>query len=339
MKFLYFLTAIFSTANLFSFFHYLEEGNRIVLSTKEIVLRQFPNSYNPSLVKFGDGFLMTFRYMPDREKQLWLSDIGVVVLNKNLDPISEPQLLNTRQKFSKTPSQAEDARIFSFRDRLFVIFNDNTDKIWFSQWERRDMYIAELFHDQGKFFLSPPIKLSAENHPFRHVEKNWIPFEWDKTLLLSYSITPHEILYPNLLDGTCYFCHQTTSPVSWNFGTLRGGTPALLVDGEYLAFFHSSSYMESAVSYGWNLYHYFTGAYTFSANPPFELKKISSKPIVADNFYTASYSNKRVIFPGGFAVCDDLIYMAYGKDDFEMWIATIDKRALMDSLVSLPESK
>jgi predicted GH43/DUF377 family glycosyl hydrolase len=42
-----------------------------------------------------------------------------------------------------------------------------------------------------------------------------------------------------------------------------------------------------------------------------------------------------VVFPGGFAVVGSLIYVAYGKDDREIWIATIDKDALKRSLKTI----
>ena len=75
------------------------------------------------------------------------------------------------------------------------------------------------------------------------------------------------------------------------------------------------------------------GAYTFSAEPPFQVKRISPKPIVAEGFYSCSNAEKRVIFPGGSIVSDDKIYVVYGKDDCEIWIATLDKNALMNSLI------
>lgn len=74
------------------------------------------------------------------------------------------------------------------------------------------------------------------------------------------------------------------------------------------------------------------GAYTFSPDPPFEITKISSKPIEASSFYTFSSYDKRVIYPGGFIVDGPNLYVAYGKDDSEIWIATININELLQSL-------
>ena len=105
-----------------------------------------------------------------------------------------------------------------------------------------------------------------------------------------------------------------------------------MVDGEYLSFFHSGKKMVSDVSLGKELWHYFMGAYTFSCDPPFQITKMVPAPLSAEGFYTPSDCIKRVIFPGGFAVIEPHIYVSYGKDDREMWVATLDKAALMQFL-------
>ena len=255
-----------------------------------------------------------------------------MILNGDFEPISEPELLNTRSRNSKTPSQSEDARFFSYRGRIFLIYNDNVDLIYVYPG-RRDMFIAELFYKNDHFTLSSPLKLNYPHKSHVWQQKNWIPFEWNKTLLMGYSIHPHEILYPNLSDGECYRLYETSPPIKWDFGALRGSSSPELIDGEYLAFFHSGIFTSSLSSHGQDLWHYYMGAYTFSAEPPFQITKMSHLPIMAEGFYTPSDCEKRVIFPGGFVVSGSSIYVAYGKDDREMWIATLDKAALKNALV------
>jgi predicted GH43/DUF377 family glycosyl hydrolase len=317
------------------FLEKLARENTIVLSTKKILLENYPDAFNPSIIQFGDGFLLTFRYVPDPFDFPWLSYIGIVLLNNDFDLISEPELLNTRNSYSKTDSQSEDARIFTHRGRIFVTYNDNIDNYHADSNEKREIFIAELLYDIDHFYLSKPLKLLHEAYSFRLQEKNWMPFEWDKKLLFIYTIDPHAVLFTNFYNGACYTYHETSSMIDWAFGPLRGGTPPLLVDGEYLSFFHSPKMVSSNSSWDLPLWHYFMGAYTFSAEPPFHLKKISPMPIVSDDFYTQSNAEKRVIFPGGCVILDSKIYVAYGKDDCEIWIATLDKKALMDSLVSV----
>lgn len=308
----------------------------IVTSTKRIYLSRYQGAYNPSIVKFNDGYLLTFRYLPNRIFQPWLSYIGVVLLNESFEPISNPELLDTRLIFKGTPSQSEDARIFAYNDKLYLIYNDNVDLVFPSMWDRRDMYIAELIYNGNQFYLSDPIKVFHETkYPYVLWQKNWSPFVWKGNLLLSYTLNPHEVITPNLTGGSCQYCFETMKSINWNFGSLRGGTPAQLFDGEYLAFFHSAIVTTSTCSDNREMWHYVMGAYTFASEPPFELTKISSIPIDAPGFYTYSSYEKRIIYPGGFVVSGPNLYLAYGKDDSEIWIATINLNALKESMIPI----
>jgi predicted GH43/DUF377 family glycosyl hydrolase len=313
---------------------FYESDQKIVIHTRKYDFPNFPQAFNPSLIDMGDTFLLTFRYCPDREHQSWMSYIGYVFLDHALNPMGEPQLLNTRAKNSKTPSQTEDARLFRIRDKIFLIYNDNIDEIFFDHYKRRDIFISQLdFNKDGKLQMLSPLKLIfQEKYATVTQQKNWVPFEWNQNLYLSYSIQPHLVLSPSLRTSSCYTAYKTESEIKWPYGHIRGGTPAILVDGEYLAFFHSSAKTKSPASYNWKLWHYFMGAYAFSAEPPFALTKITEKPIIGADFYTPSYLEKRVIFPGGFVDRGNFLYIAYGKDDHEIWIATLDKDQLKKAL-------
>jgi len=310
--------------------------NEIVTSTFKIELDEFPLSYNPSIHEFGDDYILTFRYLPEPVKEPWISYIGLLLLDRSFERISDPVLLDARSPDSLIPPQAEDVRIFSYQGKLYLIYNDNPELKNPSARQRRDMYVAQLFYTNNIFTLAPPIKLVHPEKYAKHLwQKNWSPFVCDDTLYLSYSQTPHEVLMVDFESGICAPIYSTPTPTSWAWGTLRGGTPSLLVDGEYLGFFHSAKRMVSKVSNGMNMWHYFMGAYTFSANPPFNMTKMSTKPINKKSFYMKSDEPKRVIYPGGFVISKGTIYLAYGKDDHEVWIAVIDKDALINSLTPL----
>ena len=112
------------------------EGKKIVLATKRISLNKYPEAYNPSIIQVPEGLLLTFRYVPDLNQQPWLSYIGIVLLNDLLEPISEPELLDTRLG-SSLPSQSEDARIFSYAGRIYLIFNNYTQEICYSDHSKK----------------------------------------------------------------------------------------------------------------------------------------------------------------------------------------------------------
>ncbi|MFI0434863.1 MAG: hypothetical protein ACH350_03920 [Parachlamydiaceae bacterium] len=313
-----------------------KESQDIVTSIKKIILPEFPYAHNPSLVDTDEGLLLSFRYVPDLLAP-WISYIGVVFLNEDFEPISKPQLLNTRVGNPLIPSQSEDARLISYQGNLYVLYNDNHTLVNPTFEHRRDMYIARLFYQDQQFTLSEPLKLyHHEKYYSQKWQKNWVPFVWDDALLLSYSLRPHEVLYPDLTSGRSIpfvISEFGNQKWEWKWGQLRGGTPALLVDDEYLAFFHSSIVTSSTASKGKAIHHYYMGAYTFSHEPPFHITQITSSPIIADGFYTSSNLPKQVIFPGGFIIRNGYYAVAYGKNDQEVWVAIINRKKLKKVLV------
>lgn len=313
----------------------ITDFDQLVVGNTQIQLHDYPHAHNPSLIKTEHGLLLVFRYIPDWS-QSWISYIGVVFLNESFKPISRPQLLHTRTAKSKTPSQSEDARIFSYQGNLYLIFNDNIDVIHPSRIDRRDMFIAKLTYANGQFSLSTPLKLI---HKKKYLEtfwqKNWSPFVWQDQILISYLFSPHEIIKPDMGSGSCLPIHTTNPPMKWKWGQMKGGTPAQLVDGEYLAFFHSWCYMTSHATQDKEAVHYYMGAYTFSPNPPFAITKMTPYPITTHGIYDETKFEKKVVFPGGFVVSDPYIHVAYGRDDGEIWIATLNKNLLKKVLIPL----
>lgn len=314
-------------------------SEQIVISTQRIYLPDdFQGAHNPSIIECGDGYLLCFRHTPKRYFEHWVSYIGIAQLDENFELVSEPQLLDTRILTQETPSQSEDARLFSVNGKFYVIYNDNIELIQPYSWERRDMYLAEVLYDGERFSLGTPLRLTHENI-YKHREapwqKNWTPFEWQNELKLLFEINPMEVIQPNLETGKCRVVSVTKKEVHWSLSELRGGSPALFLDGEYLAFFHSAVHMKSPSSDHMDLWHYFMGAFTFSAEPPFELTSISQEPINHPSFYTYSSYSKRVIYPGGFVVRGPYVYLSYGKDDCEICIAKIDMQALRNSMKPL----
>lgn len=308
----------------------------IFLETKEIVIPGFKDAFNPSLIESEQGLLLTFRYLADPTVQLSISEIYVVVLNDDFSLKSAPQKLKTRGPDDLIQSQSEDARLFRYKGSLWVLYNDNVESLGASFEQRRDMYIAKVDYKKGRFTLGPPLKIIHQSKWANVLwQKNWVPFEWEGNLLMSYSLNPHEVLLVDMNTGVCKSLFETNPPLKWHFGALRGGTPAEVVDGEYFGIFHSSKYMSSVYSQGKMMHHYFMGGYTFSKDPPFQFTKISKNPLIHPDLYAPTAYGKRVVFPGGFVVRGDKVLMALGKDDHQVWIVTMDKAKLLETLSPL----
>jgi hypothetical protein len=82
------------------------------------------------------------------------------------------------------------------------------------------------------------------------------------------------------------------------------------------------------------------GAYTFSESPPFPLIRISPEPIMGRGFssgesYLPYWKPVCVVFPGGFIFDDTSIWLVYGRQDHELWVAKLDKQGLLNSLIPI----
>jgi predicted GH43/DUF377 family glycosyl hydrolase len=313
----------------------LEENVQdFVLETIQIKIPGYKFAYNPSITRFEGSLLLSFRDTPNA-KSRFESQIGVVWLDDNFTPITPPQILDVR-KGSPIPSRAEDARLINVGDRLYMVYDDNRDAIITKGGYR--VCMTELHYNGESFCLQNTECLKTfEGESSQKREKSWVPFNFQGQLLLAYSLDPHLIFKPILGTESCEtFAMSKTTP-SWNWGELRGGTPALIVEDKYLAFFHSSKVMASVQSNGEPMLHYFIGAYTFMSEPPFSISQISPVPIIAKGFYSGKsyeyyWKPIRAVFPCGYIHDENYIWIAYGRHDHEIWIVKLDKKKLLNSL-------
>ncbi len=314
-----------------------ENPHDFVLETKQILIDEFPHAFNPSIVRWDGRFLLSFRNLPPQEcKMKFNSDLYLVWLDEEFNPVSKPQLLNIRLCNQRVPSRAEDARLVFIGKRLHIIYSDNADEKVTAGGFR--MYSAELDHFGDYIVLQNQEKMSdwAGHQPERR-EKNWVPFDYKGDLFLAYNVAPHYILRPIFGTEQCDLMAHTEVEHNWKWGSIRGGTPALKIEDEYLSFFHSQIKMSSVHSKGKEMLHYFMGAYTFSAQEPFEITKISPEPIRGKHFYHGKeyeryWGSVRVVFPCGLMMDDHYIWVTYGRQDHELWIAKLDKKRLLASL-------
>jgi predicted GH43/DUF377 family glycosyl hydrolase len=322
-----------------------------VLETKKIDIPCFPDAFNPSIIRWKGAFLMSFRtggcQQASGDESFLMSfrirdpltastnQIGLIFLNAQFEPVSAPQILNVAYDNPAFAFRQQDPRLLTIKDRIYMVYSNMIEGAGVP--EIRRMFVVELYFDGRTFFAGRPVCLSQfEGESEQRWQKNWVPFHYEDTLLLAYSLTPHRIFLPHLGTGECATVASTRGDVEWAWGVLRGGTPALLDGGEYLAFFHSSIDMPSVQSEGKEMTHYFMGAYTFSAHPPFALTRVSARPIVGKNFYNGpahtTWKPLRVVFPCGFISDEERVWVVYGRQDHEVWVATFDKKRLLESL-------
>jgi len=303
--------------------------NTCIVKSKQIIIPEYPNAYNPSIIPYKDGYLLSFRYIkrrPEMFKNKFRKDvsfIGIAMLDKSFKVSKKTvQLLNVISYSSKFSLTAEDARLLNVGNRIFIFFNDLP---LLQTSGKFAMYFGELIEEQGRFVLKESAKLL--NYPYAsQVEKNWSPFSDGERLYVIYSDRPRVILEVDLNTGDCQEVTHTILNWNWNLGEIRGGTPAYLVNDTFLTFFHSC--FPAKTSKG---KVYVMGAYTFDKDPPFSVRTITLRPLGDLTDYTQENSHK-IVYPGGMVVQDNFIHMAWGKDDRQIFITTFDREKLLASM-------
>ena len=184
-----------------------------------------------------------------------------------------------------------------------------------------------------------------------HDQKNWTPFEFQDIMYYVNSIWPFQVINVtiNARKGwvgtgkmiTNIAFHNVRN--HWNFGHIRGGTPALPIgNNSYLAFFHSSQTKL-------HLQTYCFGAFTFTANvsndgkPNFRLSGLSKEPIVNRSMYTGNWKEQMgafafidyVVFPMSFFIEDGFIFLLYGWQDKDGILAKLKVDDVLKGLVAI----
>jgi len=307
-----------------------------VIKTEQIKIPAYPDAFNPSIIRWEGKLLLSFRARDSLTQST--NPVYLTWLDENFKPTGNIYRLEIHN-VPPVGSFMQDPRLIIIDNRLLMIYSNTWDEV---TQELRRVFVAEVQYDGDRFYIENSFPLlKFDRDPTNKQEKNWVPFEYDGNLLLSYSIVPHKVFLPLLEQNECATIAYSETNIDWNWGELRGGTPALMVDGEYLAFFHCSKYMKTVHSKGKSLQHYFMGAYTFKSSPPFSVTKISPEIIVGKNFYHGklhqTWKPLFVVFPGGFICNKQHIWVVYGRQDHEMWIVKINKDGLLKSLKTVKD--
>jgi len=279
---------------------------------------------------------MSFRARDSKTKVATL--VGLIWLDKNFNPIGIPQILKIEDA-DITDLYIQDPRLIMINDQLYMTYSDLYE-VNGTHYKERKMCFAKIDYD-GVFFTAKyrTCLLDFDGIKNNKFEKNWVPFDYQGNLLLSYSLYPHKVFFPLPFENKCLTVAFSQGYNLWDWGELRGGTAALKLNDQYLAFFHSSISLTTVQSEGAHMTHYVMGAYIFQSHPPFAIKKISPFPIVCEKFYNGpmhtTWKPMRVVFPCGFVYDEKHIWISYGRQDHEAWIVKLDREGLLNSLIEV----
>jgi predicted GH43/DUF377 family glycosyl hydrolase len=295
-----------------------------VLEIKQLHIPNYPTACNASIVRWQDTLILSFNaYSMGKEDQPDL--MGLAILDENFNITGNPQILDVPKNLW------QDARLVVLNEALYLVFNGAVDR------GVRRTFIAQAYFNGIKFSIKPPkafLNFPGENP--NQWERNWIPFVFNDTLFLATHLSPHRILRPILGSSTCEEVASSDFSSSWVWGIPKTGTTALLDGNHYLGIFHSVKVMSSIHSEEKPIQHYFMGAYIFENEPPFKITAISKDPIIGKDFYHGSEYSMckpcRVVFPCGFIMDEKFIWVVFGRQDHEIWMAKLDKQGLYENM-------
>ena len=247
--------------------------------------------------------------------------------------------LDDRFRFVHSPQRAplidgcEDPRIVRNSDGVYLTYTRLEGDHLFHQ------YICRVECEGDNLSVKEDLEMrlhQKDNRPIhRQHEKNWMPFCRENRIYFVHSINPHTVVKWG--NGTVTEVY-TTSPIEldWTrkFGAPRGGSNALRFEDSYIAFFHSSIYLEGDSSVPDAPRQYFMGAYVFDADPPFRIKAVSSNPIESKYFFSRvnRISPHRVIFPMSLWKEDQYFFLTAGDMDCGVILLRIRVSSLLSSL-------
>jgi predicted GH43/DUF377 family glycosyl hydrolase len=154
-------------------------------------------------------------------------------------------------------------------------------------------------------------------------EKNWCWFFHEGQLHLHYYSSPWRIakFTTSFQNGTPY---EIEPGPRWGHGEIRGGTPPILVDGLYWAFFHSS------VPWVGRFRRYHMGAIGFESKPPFTPLYITPEPILTGNQTDYWQPGKPlVVFPCGSRFKDGEWLIVGGLNDLKSFYLKLPHKDIL----------
>jgi hypothetical protein len=227
----------------------------------------------------------------------------------------------------------EDPRVFQHNGRTFVSANNF---VWGNVWPHAHQVLVEM---RGNDWASHVRHDVVCGHNGSHTkantgsEKNWNWFFDRGVPLLIYLIQPHTIVQFDQGYRASKIYEMDPQGINWPYGSPRGGTPPVLVEGEYWTFFHSS------VGAGHFTRRYFMGAYAFEAQPPYRMTRFVKRPLLVGSKDDVWAEGKPlVVFPCGSIFRNGNWTVSLGVNDLACAWIEIPHRHLVDMTVAVSHS-
>lgn len=272
---------------------------RDAMSQNELpVVSQAPTTqahgYNLSIAELRGQIYQSYRWHPDPNS--WRTQLVI-----NEQPLVPP--------LDYADHSLEDARLFSFNGRLHaaVTIARNNANVFYCVTGYGELVNTAKLWSFKNFFVP-----RFGKNDWSGMEKNWVPFEHKGRLHFIYQCHPEQVVIQ--MDGDVVTGQWKSSSPEFYAGTIRGGTVPIRHGQQWLRFFHGAQNSKS--NHFPLTYH--VGALLMQPEPPFQITKVSSRPILSgDEQYYPGWKRwkLKVIIPYGAIPDGDGWRVALGKND------------------------
>lgn len=300
---------------------------------------------NASICQHEGKILLAYR--TDQKPVCTEPRIHLVQLNnKDLTPLPETNLTldthTTKQGWRvdyagkchrNYKNRAEDPRLVDIDGMLYIFWTNG----FTMQYSR--LVVSFESESESKSKLKSALLLCQHLYKPPHVpeiqkdprydgrEKNHSPFGHNGKLHIIYSYEPFVVCQ---VDGNkCLEPVKYDKQLNWNYGFVKGGTPAIPLDNErYVTFFHSSMRFQltSDPDGEKSGNYYYMGALTFSRET-LEPLEISRYPIIAPypDLDPVRTNDSYVVFPCGVVDRQTHLMISYGYNDHSIKMYALPK--------------
>lgn len=347
---------------------YVVQPDQAVLATTVAALplqdlRPNQLSYNASVAQIGPHRFMAYRLDSPRRGHGKQQEIALVAIDEEYRQLGPSTLLHTPHPAGHRPS-AEDPRLFVHDGGLYVIYSAKPI-VGLSNKHRR-MFLGRIaLTDEaipdGQMAWVRQLDVEDDAIVQARWEKNWTPFSYDGSVHLIYRTTPPLVVRvpPERLESVEWQAAHASSrnsrhallpeelatldvelvappeqqPMPQTCGRWSGGTPALFSPelGEYVSFFHSRCQANYGEGLPTKLY-YMMGFYAFAPTPPFAITRFVQEPLQVPDMDGQLTGQTRIVYPSGVLDEGDNYVVSFGRDDFDIGIASFDKQELFARL-------
>lgn len=267
------------------------------------------NICNPSVVNIDGNLVYNIRevsYTFDIDRNVYIYDDVIETIN-HLD--SNTITYEKTNLYPETIVGFEDVRLISYNHDIWGIATSQMT----NQEHMNEMILFKL---DDKYEMTNILRLKG--YEDSKCQKNWMPIIYNDSMCFVYSFDPFIVLCPNLNTGLCTIVKN--KQFGFNMTQYRGSSQFINYKNGYLGIIHTVIFVPYKNDFRRKYIHRFV-----YLDSDLETIKISN------SFYLKQIS---IEFVCGLAMINDMLYISFGFEDKQAYVATISSEKVLNMLLS-----